>query len=441
MISIHNMGMSNLVICISLTILSVFVFIPAEAILQGDQFHCTDNEQEEWKFYLTQTKSLQAQFEMVEITRGEELAIKWWNEFLENSEGGTIWKESRECIKNLGYDPESAASIYLDVKPFSSQKEQFDGEDLTNISILDSPRSEIPVIVDGYPNPKEWKDSKTYQIKDQEKIIKISLKNTKDFLYILKQYSNNHQNDLPGYFYHYFCFEGFVSGNNDQKFVCSYHGDKMDSGLLLGDFRLGTLEPFWEWNDEKGMRKLHKPDTLQIKSKLLGFTDFSYIVEYQIPIELFSKDTVEKLMFTVVKGKIENGTNVNKMSFEWPTDAVLGNPNSYGKLRLSSDVGIFGSGMLSNEDDSNKPEWIKNNARLWSERNIGDSEFLSGLEYLIKEGILDIPQINESNQLSENKQIPPWVRNNADWWSRDLISEDEFVGAIQYLIQQGIIVV
>ncbi len=38
-------------------------------------------------------------------------------------------------------------------------------------------------------------------------------------------------------------------------------------------------------------------------------------------------------------------------------------------------------------------------------------------------------------------EIPTWVRNNAHWWSQDLISEYEFVNSLKFLIQEGIIVI
>ena len=43
-----------------------------------------------------------------------------------------------------------------------------------------------------------------------------------------------------------------------------------------------------------------------------------------------------------------------------------------------------------------------------------------------------------SETVSEQK-IPDWIKNNADWWSQGLISDDDFVKGIQYLIEQGII--
>ena len=40
---------------------------------------------------------------------------------------------------------------------------------------------------------------------------------------------------------------------------------------------------------------------------------------------------------------------------------------------------------------------------------------------------------------AEEGFIPEWIKNNASWWSQNLISDDDFLKGIQYLIQQGII--
>jgi len=37
--------------------------------------------------------------------------------------------------------------------------------------------------------------------------------------------------------------------------------------------------------------------------------------------------------------------------------------------------------------------------------------------------------------------IPDWIRNNAGWWADGLISDDDFVKGIQYMISNGIILV
>ena len=83
------------------------------------------------------------------------------------------------------------------------------------------------------------------------------------------------------------------------------------------------------------------------------------------------------------------------------------------------------------------PNWIKTRAGWWAERQISDSDFVSGLEYLIKEKILKVPE-TESSQNS-TQEIPDWIRTIARWWSKSNISDTNFIEAIQFLIKQGII--
>jgi len=83
------------------------------------------------------------------------------------------------------------------------------------------------------------------------------------------------------------------------------------------------------------------------------------------------------------------------------------------------------------------PDWVKNNAGWWAEGQIDDSSFASGIEYMIKEGIIQVP-ITERQEGAESV-IPDWVRNNAGWWSDELISDEDFAGGLQYLIANGII--
>ncbi|KAG2472461.1 MAG: hypothetical protein NPMRD2_380001 [Nitrosopumilales archaeon] len=39
---------------------------------------------------------------------------------------------------------------------------------------------------------------------------------------------------------------------------------------------------------------------------------------------------------------------------------------------------------------------------------------------------------------SSSQDIPNWIRNNAEWWSNDQITDSDFVSGIQYLISNGI---
>lgn len=42
--------------------------------------------------------------------------------------------------------------------------------------------------------------------------------------------------------------------------------------------------------------------------------------------------------------------------------------------------------------DSSIPDWVKNNAKWWSDGTIGESEYVTGLQYLISQGIINIPK-------------------------------------------------
>lgn len=85
------------------------------------------------------------------------------------------------------------------------------------------------------------------------------------------------------------------------------------------------------------------------------------------------------------------------------------------------------------------PDWVRNNAGWWAEGNIADSDFASGIEFMIKEGIIQVPP-TESEGTGESV-IPDWVRNNAAWWADGLISDDDFARGLQFLIANGIIAV
>ena len=94
---------------------------------------------------------------------------------------------------------------------------------------------------------------------------------------------------------------------------------------------------------------------------------------------------------------------------------------------------------IDSSDSTLIPEWVKTNAKWWTEGKIDDYSFISGIEYLIKKDVIQVPTNNLDYSQENSKTIPFWVKNNADWWSRELISDDEFKGGIQYLIQNGII--
>ena len=88
-------------------------------------------------------------------------------------------------------------------------------------------------------------------------------------------------------------------------------------------------------------------------------------------------------------------------------------------------------------DDVEIPGWIKNNAEWWAAGQIDDNAFVQGIQYLIKEGIITIPPTDQGFGPGSN-EIPGWIKNNAEWWAAGQIDDNAFVQGIQYLIKVGI---
>ncbi len=93
-------------------------------------------------------------------------------------------------------------------------------------------------------------------------------------------------------------------------------------------------------------------------------------------------------------------------------------------------------GIIGNVNAQNVPDWVKNTAGWWADDSISENEFITAIEFLINEGIIQVQAYNNS----ENKETAPdWVKNTAGWWADDSISENEFVTAIEFLINDNII--
>jgi Raf kinase inhibitor-like YbhB/YbcL family protein len=92
---------------------------------------------------------------------------------------------------------------------------------------------------------------------------------------------------------------------------------------------------------------------------------------------------------------------------------------------------------VSYADQIQIPPWIKNNAKWWSQGQIGDSDFVKGIQYLIDQQIIKIQATNSTSYTQS--QIPVWIRNNAGWWADGTIGDEDFVKGIQYLVQMNII--
>jgi len=107
---------------------------------------------------------------------------------------------------------------------------------------------------------------------------------------------------------------------------------------------------------------------------------------------------------------------------------------------------LIGSGILvpnSSAQDAQIPNWVKNVAGWWADDQISENEFVTGIEYLINNNIISIsfmPCNDEiQSQYGDTKSVPDWIKNNANWWSDNLIDDTDFINGLQYLIEHKII--
>ena len=95
------------------------------------------------------------------------------------------------------------------------------------------------------------------------------------------------------------------------------------------------------------------------------------------------------------------------------------------------------------------PEWVKNSAGWWADGMISDSDFVGGIEFLIDAGVIDVnaaavatpaqPEPPSAGAGAGAPQVPSWVKSSAGWWADGMISEGDFVRGIEFLVSKGIL--
>src|SRR5574342_1243709 len=108
------------------------------------------------------------------------------------------------------------------------------------------------------------------------------------------------------------------------------------------------------------------------------------------------------------------------------------------KFLFSSFILLGGIFQITYAEEIKIPDWIKNNAKWWSNGEIDDKTFANGIKFMMKEGIIKIP-VTESQQANHDTKIPDWIKNNAKWWSNGEIDDKTFANGIQFMIRTGII--
>ncbi|MBM2819595.1 MAG: exported protein of unknown function [Nitrosarchaeum sp.] len=92
-------------------------------------------------------------------------------------------------------------------------------------------------------------------------------------------------------------------------------------------------------------------------------------------------------------------------------------------------------------------EWTKQDAILWNNGSLSDSHFSSMIQLLIEHKIIDGPTTTienanpKFNRILSNTitDLPQWLKVPAKWWNQDIISDNEMMDSIEYLIETKVI--
>jgi len=100
---------------------------------------------------------------------------------------------------------------------------------------------------------------------------------------------------------------------------------------------------------------------------------------------------------------------------------------------------LFESSIPELQPPTGVPSWIKTSSGFWVDGVSSDSEFISAIQFLIKERIIQIPPTTQGS--SSSGEIPSWIQTTVGFWVDGVSSDDEFINAIQFLIKEGIMTI
>ena len=83
------------------------------------------------------------------------------------------------------------------------------------------------------------------------------------------------------------------------------------------------------------------------------------------------------------------------------------------------------------------PSWIKTTTGYWVDGFSSDDEFVNAMQFLIDERIIIIPPTASGGETAA--EIPSWIKTTTGYWVNNKITDVEFINAIQWLVNNGII--
>ncbi len=138
-------------------------------------------------------------------------------------------------------------------------------------------------------------------------------------------------------------------------------------------------------------------------------------------------------------------------------------------------IAIFSLGLITSlfedayAEEEIFPLWLKDIAVWWGEDQITDQDFVNTLQYLVEKNILAIPDrdfgepvcdsglilnktsdcvINDESESKgifidavdeQQKIVVSWIKVTTLWWGQDKIDDQDFMNALQYLVENNVL--
>ena len=222
------------------------------------------------------------------------------------------------------------------------------------------------------------------------------------------------------------------SGINSDTFGNVYVSDNIANNVNVFDSEGKLLYKFGTSGSNDG--QFNRPGGIAVDN------DKIYVVDTgNKRIQIF--DLKGKYLATVGKGELTSPTDVtvddNGVLYVLDSKSIREKPEIKAFAPSNSKSNMSITSVQPQQTEHQVPDWVKNNAGWWADGQIDDAAFSKGVQFLVKEEIIQIPNLPKATD--SKKDIPIWVKNNAEWWSQGLITESDFVKGLEYMIKNEII--
>jgi len=101
---------------------------------------------------------------------------------------------------------------------------------------------------------------------------------------------------------------------------------------------------------------------------------------------------------------------------------------------------VFSPDVESPSENFNyeKLQMFKNKAIAWNNNLISNNEFSTELQVMITEGIIKVSLLDIDNVDDYDLNLPSWMKKTTNFWIRDLISDQEIINAIEFVLESNL---